>query len=266
MADNIEEEEKFPGPLLFACWVVTVAFAVAGSLWGFITSTSILEAICSLLLGTVLWCLAVIYILDIVAYFKEPKFGEHGKLTYEMHAEIQRDFIIGFLTGLSLLLIYHLAHHTYDATAIDIGSLALPFLISSLVFCFASVRDANTLRNPARAKFVLLVLGAITILVGALIYGELEVIVEGRFSIARSEWLQSTMVMISVIIFMTTRKFTFSFNRGLSFYSPFGIGLSRPSTRRKQYEYLKGKLREEPFNLRAPSETEPSTPDRQGGY
>lgn len=247
MTSDVEPEKQFSPFVLLTGRALTIVASAVGFLWGAFTSPSPIVGLLSGLLGLGSWLLAAIYVADVMAYLSKPVSGQHGKLTYDMHYEIWRDFIIGLFTGLSLILIYHLAHHAYDSAGIDIGSLALPFLISALVFCFPALRDARAI-HPVRG-WIILFFGLAIIVSGTLIYYELTLIVEGRYSLAYSAWMQCTMLMASIAIFMLMRKMAFSLNKRLSFFSPFAVALSRQFVRQDQYEALTSRLAQEPMKV-----------------
>lgn len=244
---HVEPEKLFSSFALFVGRAFVLLASAVGYFWGALSSPSFGVGLPSGIVGLVLWVLAAIYVADVVAYPSKPVSGEHGKLTYDMHYEIWRDFIVGLFTGLSLILIYHLGHHTYDAAGIDIGSLALPFLISALVFCFPASRDARAM-NPVRGRAIQ-VFGWVIVAIGALIYYGLARIVEGRYSLAYSAWMQCTTLMISVAIFMFMRKMAFLLSKGLSFFSPFSVALSRPFVSPEQYKALSLRLAQPPVKV-----------------
>jgi hypothetical protein len=247
MIHDVEPEKQFSRTTLFVGRALTIAAAAVGFLGGALTAASPVIALLSGVLGLCAWLLAAIYVVDMLAYPRKPLSGEHGKLTYEMHHEIWRDFLICLLTGLSLMLIYHQGHHVYDTTGIDIGALALPFLISALVFCFSALRDARVI-HPVKG-WVLMAFGLAILLGGMVISYGLTRIVEGHYSIARSTWMQCTMLMASVYLFMLMRKIAFALSKRCSFFSPFAVRLSQLFIRQAQYDALSSRLAQVPWRI-----------------
>lgn len=168
------------------------ASLVAGDPAGIVTSA----VLCGWTAGT--WGATVGYVATMLHSLKLPPSHPDAVL----RQETSRDFINAAILAVCLAVIYAIANKDYDPQGIDIASLGLPFLISSLLLWVSIYRSARA-KGYRRPYVALLLLGLFTaILVGMMVW--LGIFVRAQVSTVNSVWLQMTIVATSIVLFMIT--------------------------------------------------------------
>lgn len=176
--------------ILFIVLGASLLWKLSFSNWNFLAALSPFD------LGTPMWGVATIYIIDFVAALR----GRNSPYMIEFYNSVKRDLTVSAIWGVTLFSILYLLPMKYSFSSLDIASFGMPLLICS-VFALIDGGTISIFKNrlPKRVVFVL-----IAMVCGSYIYFAYLLLEIGgnHFSPSKALWYQITILCTSFSAFI----------------------------------------------------------------
>ena len=146
------------------------------------------------------WVLAYLEIIDYVLNM----FGYGTELLKDQSLSIKKDLVIPFVSSIFLVYVYWSDTEVYSFRSIDLGSAAIPLLLSSLYVIVQMFRIKVSNKPLKRSILFLFLLVASLILVFLLLC--LVQISSQNYTTAEAFWYQLTFLCASFVFFMQSHQ------------------------------------------------------------
>ena len=168
---------------------------------------------------SVSWILGTVYTYDCI----QALTGRSSPYYREFYGELNKDFCIALLSGLSLTFIINISSADYSLSSIDIAFAGFPFLLLSVYDSFAlQKRKIVGVRLPKAMTRSMI--GLQLFIIGVFNYYLIQ-INSGAFAPAESLWIQITLLLTALCLCVFSHQMVFILTKQRMEISPTILGI-----------------------------------------